>query len=128
MILKKKKQAIREQLNKLFRGKSFDFSGSRKKFPCILGKDCQFVGNNLSRHLKSKAHSTAANQARFLESFVTHSVNYITLVIKSVSRTPTLCDTCKILFERVKSHLHNEHKLIPDTPAEEKHRSNGRLH
>ena len=103
MILKKKKQAIREQLNKLFRGKSFDFSGSRKKFPCILDKDCQFVGNNLSRHLKSKAHSTAVNQARLLESFVTHSVNFITLVIKSVSRTATLCDTCKIFFERIKS-------------------------
>ena len=61
MILKKKKQGIREQLDKLFCGKSFDFSGSRKKFPCILDKHCEFFRNKLSRHLKSKAHSTADN-------------------------------------------------------------------
>ena len=64
LILKKKKQAIREELNKVFRGKSFDFSGSKKKFPCILDKDCDFVGNKLSRppQIKGSQHCQQPNK------------------------------------------------------------------
>ena len=64
LILKKKKQAIREELNKLFRGKSFDFSGSKKKIPCILDKDCDFVGNKLSRppQIKGSQHCQQPNK------------------------------------------------------------------
>ena len=54
--LKKKKETIQKILDKLFRGKSYDFSGSRKKFSCIVEKKSKFLGNKLGRHLKSKVH------------------------------------------------------------------------
>ena len=114
--LKKKKETIRKELNKLFRGKNYDFSGTRKFFPCIIDKNCEFVGNKLVRHLKSKMHETTQDQGKFLESFVNHFVNHITLVIKSGSRKPTLCDVCKMFFERIKSHIQHQHQLVPDTP------------
>ena len=115
--LKKKKETIRKELDKLFRGKSYDFSGRRKKFPCIVEKKCEFLGNKLGRHLKSKVHDTTTeDQGKFPESFVIHLVNFITLVVKSGTRKPTLYDVCKMFFERMKSHIQHQHQLVSDTP------------
>ena len=115
--LEQKKQAIKTELDKLFRGKSYAISGTTRKFPCILDKSCTFLGSKLSRHCKSKLHDTTENQGRFLESFLNHSVQYITLVIKAGSRKPTLCVKCEMFYERITSHMQHQHKLKPGTPS-----------
>ena len=116
-MLEQKKQAIRTELDKLFRGKSNAISGTRRKYPCILDKSCTFLGSKLSRHCKSKLHDTTENQGRFLESFLNHSVQYITLVIKAGSRKPTLCVKFERFYERITSHMQYQHKLKPGTPS-----------
>ena len=116
-MLEQKKQAIRTELDKLFRGKSNAISGTRRKYPCILDKSCTFLGSKLSRHCKLKLHDTTENQGRFLESFLNHSIQYITLVIKAGSRKPTLCEKCEMFYERITSHMQHQHKLKPGTPS-----------
>ena len=115
--LEQKKQAIKTKLDKLFRGKSYAISGTTRKYPCILDKSYTFLGSKLSRHYKSKLHDTTENQGRFLESFLNHSVQYITLVIKAGSRKPTLCVKCEMFYERITSHMQHQHKLKPGTPS-----------
>ena len=115
--LEQKKQGIKKELDKLFRGKSYAISGTTRKYPCILEKSCTFLGSKLSRHCKSKLHDTTETQGRFIESFLNHSVQYITLIVKAGSRKPTLCEKCGMFYERISSHLQYQHKLKPGTPS-----------
>ena len=115
--LEEKKQSIKKELDKLFRGKRYAVSGTTKKYPCILDKTCTFLGSKFSRHCKSKLHYTTEKQGRFLESFLNHSVQYITLIVKAGSRKPTLCEKCEMFYERITSHMQHQHKLKPGTPS-----------
>ena len=76
-----------------------------------------FLGSKLSRHYKSKLHDTTEKQGRFLESFLNHSIQYITLVIKAGTRKATLCVNCEMFYERITSHMQHQHKLKPGTPS-----------
>ena len=113
--LREKQKSIKVELNELFKGKRYDISGPKKKYPCIVDRNCEFLGNKLSRHYKSKLHKTTEKQGKFLESFFSHSVQYITIVDKSGTRKPILCEMCERFFERMTSHLQHHHQLVPGT-------------
>ena len=76
-----------------------------------------FLGSKFSRHYKPKLHNTTEKQGRFLESFLNHSVQYITLVIKAGTRKATLCVNCEMFYEHITSHMQHQHKLKPGTPS-----------
>ena len=76
-----------------------------------------FLGSKFSRHYKPKLHNTTEKQGRFLESFLNHSVQYITLVIKAGTRKATLCVNCEMFYEHITSHIQHQHKLKPGTPS-----------
>ena len=90
--LKQKKQTIKTKLDKLFWGKRYAISGTTRSIQASLINIAKtFLGSKLSRHYKSKLHDTTEKQGRFLESFLNHSVQYITLVIKAGTRQATFC-------------------------------------
>ena len=76
-----------------------------------------FLGSKFSRHYKPKLHDTTEKQGRFLESFLNHSVQYITLVIKAGTRKATLYVNCEMFYEHITSHMQHQHKLKPGTPS-----------
>ena len=114
-----RKESITRSLKKLFQEQHLAMKAKPLLYPCYF-KSCNFQGYNLKRHLESSAHLLPSEAARLQQSYLTREVNYLTKVSKVKQSAPVLCSKCRLFFDRIDLHLHNQHQIRRKTKELEK--------
>ena len=75
-MLRRKKNKIKERVQKLLPGKQLNFTKKPVEFPCPI-ENCLYQGPKSKRHLQSKCHKFSEETAKAYRSFVRTYLNQI---------------------------------------------------
>jgi len=81
------------------------------KIACPV-RNCRFKGNNLNRHLYD-IHTLTLDICLLYQSYSTRMFNQLTKI--SISKQPTVCIRCKVVFANIEEHIQSYHMIQKGT-------------
>ena len=81
------------------------------KIACPV-RNCSFKGNNLKRHLIN-IHTLTPDICSLYQSYSTRMFNQLTKI--NISKQPTVCIRCKVVYANIEEHLQNYHMIEKGT-------------
>ena len=109
-ILRRKKEHIIKNINKILNGKQFVIEKNRMFLPCPF-ENCFFQGDKLFRHLQSRHHQMGKEKSGLFQSYVIRYIDYYSLVFKSGMHPPQICIKCNRFYLRIDSHIEYTQQL-----------------